>query len=107
MWYKWARTFSVFVNCRTSGSELPGAIVSAYPNPVSSKLTVDVQSDMSGSYSIELSDLAGRLVLVDNIQTIEGMNSHTMNVSDLSKGVYMLSIKNAEGFAKQIRIAVE
>ncbi len=102
-----ARTFSVFVNCRTSGSELPGAIVSAYPNPVSSKLTVDVQSDMSGSYSIELSDLAGRLVLVDNIQTIEGMNSHTMNVSDLSKGVYMLSIKNAEGFAKQIRIAVE
>ncbi|MBL7914762.1 MAG: T9SS type A sorting domain-containing protein, partial [Bacteroidia bacterium] len=102
-----ARTLSVLVNCRVSGSEMPGAVVSAYPNPVSTKLNVDVQATTAGTYTLELSDLAGRIVLTDMIQATEGMNSVNLNVAELSKGVYMLSVKNAEGFAKQIRIAVE
>jgi hypothetical protein len=101
------RTLSVLINCKVSGSELPGAVVSAYPNPVSTKLNVDVQVTTAGTYTLELSDLTGRIVLNDMIQASEGMNSVNLNVAELSKGVYMLSVKNAEGFAKQIRIAVE
>jgi hypothetical protein len=101
------RTFSVLVNCRISGSELPGAVVSAYPNPVSAKLNVDLQASNTGTYTLELSDLSGRVVSTQVVNAIEGMNSNSIDVTGLSKGMYMLSVKNAEGFAQQIRIAVQ
>jgi hypothetical protein len=47
------------------------------------------------------------VVLTEMISAVSGENTTKLNVSELAKGMYMLSIKNAEGFAKQIRIAVE
>lgn len=101
------RTLSVLVNCRISGSDMPGAVVSAYPNPVSSKLFVDLQTVASGNYTLELSDVSGRVVKSDVVNAAEGSNNMSLDVTELAKGIYTLSVRNAEGFAKQIRIAVE
>nr|HMT30640.1 T9SS type A sorting domain-containing protein [Bacteroidia bacterium] len=101
------RTLNVAMTCKISGSTMPGTEVSAYPNPVSNMLNVDVNSLTSGVYTLELMDLSGRVVYSSTMNTVEGMNSNQVDVSSYSKGMYMLSVKNSEGFAKQIRIAVE
>jgi hypothetical protein len=101
------RTLNVIVNCKVSGNSLPGTAVSAYPNPVATELTVELDAQNSGTYALEMLDLSGRVVLADNIHAVAGMNRTSVDVSTLAKGMYMLSIRNSEGFTQQIRIAVE
>lgn len=101
------RVLNVIVNCKLSGNEIPGAVVSAYPNPVSSDLTVEVETLADGTYSIEMADLSGRVVFTEQLNALSGVNKTSLDVSNIAKGMYMLSIRNNEGFANQIRIAVE
>ncbi len=100
------RTLNVIVNCRMAGS-LPNATLNAYPNPVSSDLTIDLDATTSGSYVVELLDLSGRIVKSEVMNAIIGLNRNSMDVSTLSKGMYMLNVKNENGFSQQLRIAVE
>ncbi|HMT30882.1 MAG TPA: T9SS type A sorting domain-containing protein, partial [Bacteroidia bacterium] len=92
---------------KISSSSMPGTEISAYPNPVSNKLTVELESISSGIYSVELMDLSGRVIYSTQISAAIGFNSDVIDVSDYAKGVYTLSVKNNEGFAKQIRVAVQ
>jgi hypothetical protein len=101
------RTLGVIVNCKLSGNAIPGTVVNAYPNPVSTELNVEVETVSDAVYSLELTDLSGRIVLADQLNTLSGMNKKSLDVSNIAKGMYMLSIRNNEGFANQIRIAVE
>ncbi len=101
------RTLNVAMNCRVSGTEIPGAAISAYPNPVSTMLNIELNAINSGSYSIEITDLAGRVISTDVLNAIEGVNTTSIDVAKFAKGVYTLSVKNNEGFAKQIRVVVE
>lgn len=101
------RTLAVTMNCKVSASEMPGTVISAYPNPVSSLLNIEMLTPVSGSYTFELLDLAGRIVHTSSVSTIKGVNSSQMDVSQYSKGMYMLVVRNSNGFEQQIRIAVE
>jgi hypothetical protein len=101
------RTLSVIINCKESSSVLPGVLVNAYPNPVSTSLTVELEAQNSGSYVLEMVDLSGRVVLSDNMNTVSGLNKTSVDVSTLAKGMYLLTIKDAAGFVQQIRVAVE
>ena len=101
------KTLTVSMTCKVSGSAMPGTEVNAYPNPVSTQLTVELNAIMNGDYTLELMDLSGRVVMSQVMNAMTGINRNSMDVSNLSKGMYMLSVKNASGFAKQIRIAVE
>jgi hypothetical protein len=97
----------VIINCKESSSVLPGVLVNAYPNPVSTSLTVELEAQNSGSYVLEMVDLSGRVVLSDNMNTVSGLNKTSVDVSTLAKGMYLLTIKDAAGFVQQIRVAVE
>ena len=101
------KTLNVAMTCKISSSSMPGTEISAYPNPVSNKLTVELESISSGIYSVELMDLSGRVIYSTQISAAIGFNSDVIDVSDYAKGVYTLSVKNNEGFAKQIRVAVQ
>jgi hypothetical protein len=65
--------------------------VSIYPNPASDKLFVEAPS---GS-EIEISNLQGQLLKI--IYTEEGRS--TINISDFSKGLYFVKVKNESGIA--------
>ena len=101
------KTKNVVVNCRISASILPGASVIAYPNPVSSELTLSVTTDKSSKFNIVLLDLSGRVISTEQVNISQGEYLHKMDVSNLAKGMYMLNISNSEGYMQQIRIAVE
>ncbi len=64
-----------------------GEIYSIYPNPVKDRLNISLKG-ISGEVSLSVYDLQGRLV---HKQMLNSIDSH-INVSDLSKGVYIISL---------------
>ncbi|MBL7916111.1 MAG: T9SS type A sorting domain-containing protein, partial [Bacteroidia bacterium] len=101
------RTLNVIVNCKLSGNEIPGVKVNAYPNPVASELTIEVTAETSNTYALEMTDVSGRVVYTGQMNTTGGMKTTTVDVSKLSKGMYMLTVRSNDGFSNQIRIAVQ
>nr|HMT30752.1 T9SS type A sorting domain-containing protein [Bacteroidia bacterium] len=101
------RTLAVVMNCKVSGSQLPGSELNVYPNPVSTQLTIELDAAKSGAYSVEIVDLAGRVVYSEVINAAAGINNNVIDVADYAKGVYTLSVKNNDGFVKQVRVAVQ
>lgn len=72
--------------------------ISVYPNPASDKLVIDLSALNDKSVSIEIIDLQGKRVMsVDKIEV--GPNS-SINISDLSKGNYILNISSSKGISK-------
>gem|GEM_PF-2337897 len=70
-------------------------------------LNIELFTPYSETYTFELLDLAGRIIYTSSVSTIKGVNNNQMDVSQFSKGMYMLVVKNGNGFEKQSRIAVE
>ncbi|MBL7913686.1 MAG: T9SS type A sorting domain-containing protein, partial [Bacteroidia bacterium] len=101
------KTRLVNVTCRNSSSILPTAEVVAYPNPVSTELTVEMNTLSAGNYSLTMTDLTGRVMLQQAIAATEGRNDSKLDVSTYAKGVYLLTVKSETGFTKQIRVTVQ
>ena len=101
------RVLNVIVNCKLSGMKFLVLKVNAYPNPVASELTVEVTAETANAYSLELTDVSGRVVYNGQMNTTGGMKTTTVDVSNLSKGMYMLTLRSNDGFSNQIRIAVQ
>ncbi|MCY7352732.1 MAG: T9SS type A sorting domain-containing protein [Cytophagaceae bacterium] len=69
--------------------------VSAVPNPVTSILTVRVESGQEGDLHLDLLDLNGRTVFTKS--TYAADVSVEMNLADLPAGLYLLQVRNATG----------
>jgi hypothetical protein len=83
--------------CR-EGEEQP-AVSSAqfgvYPNPAHEELTVSVYVNETTGFEMTLEDLSGRAVLSQSKTAAEGLNAYLIDLSRLSKGIYMLEVKSA------------
>jgi len=66
-----------------------------FPNPANNSLNVTYNSDNSGDVKINIYDLTGRIVNKGKFEAEKGLNTYSMNVSDLSKGIYILILENA------------
>ncbi len=74
------------------------AIVSAFPNPVREQLNVAINTEMSGDYQIQLSDMSGKLVLSD-MQTLgSGETIFPLDVATLASGQYTLTVRQGQTF---------
>lgn len=71
--------------------------IDVYPNPASSTLNVDLASDYEGQINFRITDLMGRTISNESIYADGGELHHTLNVSNLSKGLYLLSIEGTHG----------
>ena len=66
-----------------------------FPNPVTH--TANIQLHAKGeNVTIHLLDLSGKLIRGQLFETAEGLNLLKINVSDLSKGSYVINVKRAE-----------
>jgi len=66
--------------------------LSLYPNPVENILRVDYMSDYAGEAVLSLTDIAGKVVYKETVNLLQGANNRYIDVSRLTKGVYMLSL---------------
>jgi hypothetical protein len=65
------------------------SIIKAYPNPF--KDIIHINFSLKDDYIIEISDLTGH---VQKISYFENISEVTLNLGDLSEGMYLLDIKN-------------
>ena len=70
--------------------------VSAFPNPFSSQLYVNVSGNCIQNATVYLEDLMGRQVS-KTYGVTAAQNTITLSTNDLTAGVYFVRIQNAEG----------
>ena len=61
-----------------------------YPNPTSQKLTIQLQQAFTAAYELQVSDVAGRILMRQQIT--RGQKTVELNVSNLSPGRYFIRI---------------
>jgi uncharacterized protein GlcG (DUF336 family) len=85
---------------KTLGADVAeAAIVSVYPNPVTSNLTIDFGSDTNKPSSIYISNTLGQIVREVKItDTIE-----TLDLSNLNAGLYIISFQDMKKSIKIIK----
>jgi hypothetical protein len=102
------RTYSATTSCREAGEVMSttGMEIAVYPNPASELVTISYTTEAEGNTVIELKDLSGRVIITGAYATQEGSNTHQIDVSKLSKGVYMLEVNTEQG-KSQTRVVVQ
>lgn len=100
------KVLNAAVTCRISASN-GNTSISTYPNPVATELNVELSGMNSGSATIEITDLSGRVVATIPVQIAGGVSKSTINVSDISKGVYLLNVRSENGETVSSRISVQ
>lgn len=69
--------------------------VSIYPNPANSTLNVEFGMPQADQVTLLLSDMLGKMRLVEKVSAQPGMNQLQFNIERLPAGIYMLSIRSA------------
>jgi len=96
-------------NCRMAGSHamLDALQAIVYPNPSQGQVTLQYNSTEEASYLLKITDLAGRVLQRQSLEASEGLNRHAVDLGQVAKGVYMLSIENTAGEKIVIRMVIE
>lgn len=68
--------------------------IAVYPNPANDLLNIELLFAESNAVNIELIDLMGKEVTTLNRTQAISPNRYTLDVADLSKGVYILKVTN-------------
>jgi Secretion system C-terminal sorting domain len=92
-------TYSPVVSIKRSNDKL--SLSAVYPMPVSEGVTLDIVSHKAGKITATVTDIVGKVVKTDNFTVEEGSNSLPINLSQLAKGAYFISLSNGEARINQ------
>lgn len=79
--------------------------LSVAPNPTTGIMNI-YYTATKGSTVITVLDLTGRIVMIQNAGSVDGVNNTPLDLSKLAKGAYMLNVKSTQG-NKQIKVVLE
>ncbi len=91
-------TYSAVVSFKGSGKT--GDNMTAYPNPFSSKLSVNIMSTENDSYLITLYNAAGAQIQQIRLAARKGTNIAEFNGTQLHNGMYLITAVNSDGSRK-------
>jgi hypothetical protein len=77
-----------------------------YPNPAKDQLNVEYTAERAGKLELQVIDSKGAVLMSTKMAVTTGRNIQPLNISSLSKGMYLLKYVDAEGnvsFAKFIK----
>jgi agmatine deiminase len=77
------------------------AMAKAFPNPATDKVIVPIIIEKPIVATIQLFDITGRIVQTIFEGKINGSYNESIDVSELSKGIYFLSLQTKEGIQTQ------
>ena len=75
--------------------------IEVYPNPASSLLNVNLTNETEGQLTFKVMDMTGKVISCESVENFGGELHHSINVSNLAKGMYILNIESKQG--KNIR----
>ncbi len=84
----------------TNKYKLPEGIT-IYPNPANDNLRINVKDQTKTDFILTISDLSGRAVLTEELNTVLISNNAQLDISKLNKGMYFISLSNKEGTSTQ------
>ncbi|MGI4738141.1 MAG: T9SS type A sorting domain-containing protein [Janthinobacterium lividum] len=84
-------TYSPVRTVAFAPQQLATADVTLYPNPAAEQTTLDLTALPTGPYQVVVVDMSGRLV---QARTLAGGTAHTLLVSGLPTGAYLVLISN-------------
>ena len=80
------------------GRELERSILTnLYPNPTDGVFTLEIQAPKNLQNEILITNLLGELVYVEKVKLTKGVNVVHFSLADLSKGMYLLQLKDKMG----------
>ena len=68
-------------------------LINIYPNPTENTINVEINSQNINSFDTEIYNVQGKLIFMKNYKS----NSINIDISDFSKGMYLLKIKDEKG----------
>ncbi|NUM49501.1 MAG: T9SS type A sorting domain-containing protein [Flavobacteriales bacterium] len=82
------------------GSNEKLSVKNIYPNPTSGQINIDVFSDAETALEIKLTDLLGKTVYTEMVQTAKGLNVFRISEEKIPDGMFFLSLVSSdeEGF---------
>ncbi len=101
------KVVAVNLGCRNADNMVSAADFSAYPNPTNGMITVNFQATKSAKYSVKVIDLLGNVMINNVVSATEGANMQELNLSNVAKGMYLLSIETEGTTAQTLRVVVE
>jgi hypothetical protein len=85
--------------------------LTTYPSPAHTKVTVNMSVKESSTFSLQLNDLTGRILIFENQIAKQGINTYDLDLTHISKGIYMLiatPLISEKGFKRmETKIVVE
>jgi hypothetical protein len=98
---------AVLGNCPTpkNTSSAKFEEIKLYPNPTNAIINVASTFDYSSDATIDVIDLNGKLLQSSNVNITEGVFEYTLNVSNLTSGMYMIRIStNREVIVERFQV---
>jgi hypothetical protein len=84
--------------CRESQqSNLAEQQLVVYPNPSNGKVIVGFDGIEGDEYTLLVTDMFGRSVITNEMISSSEMNSTLLDLSNEAKGIYMVTLKSADG----------
>jgi hypothetical protein len=71
--------------------------VSIYPNPANERLNISTGETLKGNTRIQISDLLGKIVYVDEVSGIRANLSYFINTTGFKDGLYVLKVSTETG----------
>jgi Zn-dependent metalloprotease len=91
----------------TGVEEIPGITgLNISPNPTDGLLNIDFTANESSSMIVKVFDILGRNLINQSFSSSQGPNKITLNLSNYSKGVYLLNLSN-NSYSKLVKIVVQ
>jgi hypothetical protein len=87
---------------RLSVNEQPMSKMSASPNPFNDVIQLQLQAEKSEKAVVQFYATNGALALTQTIDLMSGHNNIRLQTSQLQKGMYIVSIRNASSQQAQI-----
>jgi hypothetical protein len=102
------RALACVISCRQSQvtGSASGLNAEVYPNPATEKATVKFTAATDSQVHLNMTNVIGQSVMTSEVAATEGINMVDLDLNNVAKGVYMLSIMSGDN-TEQIRLIVE
>ncbi len=88
--------------------DLPTLSIKMYPNPAIKEVTFEISNpEAKGKFTVEIYDLTGRKILMENLGQFTDQEPKTLNVSSLKSGIYLVQAKVGDRVSKVLKLIKE